>query len=68
MREIRGPVVIICFQRSHKKFAATDLESDSKVQTDVTRWLITQDTDFCQQGTDELVARHDECLRYGWIA
>jgi hypothetical protein len=38
---------------------------DSEVQSVVTRWLATQETDCYQQGLEELVLRYDKCLSYG---
>jgi len=34
------------------------------VVTIVTRWLITQDTDFCQHGREKPVPRYDKRLKY----
>jgi hypothetical protein len=31
----------------------------------VTRWLITQDRDWCRQGIGKLVPQYDNCLGYG---
>jgi hypothetical protein len=40
-------------------------EDDYEVETVVTRWLITQDTDWCQQATEKLVRNCDKWLSFG---
>lgn len=35
-------------------------EDDLNVETVLTQWLITWDTDVCQQGTEKFVAGYDK--------
>ena len=38
------------------------LKDDREVDTVETRWLITQDTGFCQQGREKLIPGYDKCF------
>lgn len=35
------------------------------METDVSRWMVTRDTDFYQQRREKPVSRHGKCLSYG---
>ena len=39
-------------------------KDDSEVEKDVTRWLMTRDIDWYQQGIEKLVPRYDKCLSF----
>ena len=41
------------------------LKDNREVQTVATRWLVTQDTDWYQQGMQKLASRYDMCLSCG---
>ena len=38
---------------------------DRNVEAVVSRWLVTQDRDLCQQGTASFVLRYDKCAGCG---
>jgi hypothetical protein len=42
----------------------TDLKIIARIKHLATQWLMTQNTDFCQQGAQKLVPRYDKCLSY----
>jgi len=50
---------IICFLVLMQNLGKHKFEDDVSVETVLTWWLITWDTDLCQQGTEEFVAGYD---------
>jgi len=40
-------------------------KGDRKIASVMAGWLIKEDTDFCQQGTEKLVSLYDKCLSCG---
>jgi hypothetical protein len=42
-----------------------NFQGDRKVESFMAGWLIKEDTDFCHQGTEELVSLYDKCLSFG---
>jgi len=39
-----------------------NIKYDCEVETEVSQWLITQDIDFHQQGTEKLVQQYEKCF------
>jgi hypothetical protein len=61
---IRRRINVICFQLK-QSLGGHKFEDDRHAETVVTRWLITQDTEFCQQVVEKLVPRCNTCLICG---
>ena len=50
--------------RSEEKLGGHKFKDDREMETVVIRWLITQDTEFCQLGKKQIVPHHDKWLSY----
>jgi len=48
-----------------QNFGHNKFKDDRKVASFRSEWLIKEDTDFCQQGTEKLVSLYDKCLSCG---
>jgi hypothetical protein len=65
IRGIPHRVIATCFQRWSKIMTDTNLKTTAMRKQLWQQWLITHNTDWYQQGTDELIPRSDKCLSYG---
>jgi hypothetical protein len=63
IKEIHFQVIIMCFQWK-QNLANHRFRDVCKVETVVTCWLVTQDTDFPQQGIEMLVPQRDTRTTY----
>lgn len=48
-----------------KNFGGRIFEDVCEVEAFVTLWLVTKETDFCQQGIENVVLRNEKCLSCG---
>jgi hypothetical protein len=53
------------FPALKQNFGKHRFKDDCKLETFMIKWLITQDTDFYQQGREELFPAYDKCLSSG---
>jgi hypothetical protein len=53
------------FPAPKQNFGGHNFKDDGEVKTVVTRWLITQYTDWYRQGIEKLALRYDKCLSCG---
>jgi hypothetical protein len=52
--EIRRHAIVICLQRRSKILEDKNLNFDREMERIVTRWVMTQDTDWCQKEIEQL--------------